>query len=771
MSEAPRLDRVAFTTSRLAEFVGEKELTAQVGASNRFLRRADEFADFNPHLTLSVVWDGEKAAGSTATDPGWKKWLPSDFTSAHWYISESFERYIAAHVARDLDLGRSGRTVRDFIGELRGLTGSRRRAAVLAETGTAGVTLAEFFGRGRDAILRLLESCKLNTAPVKPELLGVIGEQHMLANCVARGGERDSFHYRKKLGTTLADLPYVVEAAFAWCDDEDENRRWQLITGVNFSVSIDSDGPGPFDSLSSVLQDHHVAYDDPVVLLVHYACPRVEFADRGKGKLVVPLDIRADIRAAVKSVTKAWGKQREAEWRSASAASRRRERLLREQNRPKRNPPAEPTGVLAERIHQAAAEAAVPVAALIVLSEKHDPYMQWKHRRAAEWFAEWFVQLVPAGATKHLRGFFYLLVSRGDITGPNGKPFVNNHNCWCALQAAAKAARWLGLVPFDRIVDERNALPVIYVPALEPLTITLEPGEYCSLPNSFAELLPRQKLDGAVGRQKFRIAFYGEKSSLAIVLDPIAREIGAELILVTGESSHTRIVEMAERAHRDGRPLVIFYYADFDPGGAQMSISVSRSLQGLIHLQYPTLRVELHRVALTVEQCNELDLPSSPLKPEEKRADKWREAYGREQTELDALIELRPDKLAEWTRAAVEPYWDATLDDRVQKVVDEWQERADAALHEHPEYEAGCERIKELFEKARDAVEALEDEQARLTDLLRENEIAPPEIPEAELQGERKTPLFDSEMGFAAASQRLISFKKLDDEEDDEDDE
>jgi hypothetical protein len=58
------------------------------------------------------------------------KWGPSDPTSAHWYDLSRFERYIAAHVARDQDLGRE-RTVREFIAELRGFAGTGKQKLVL----------------------------------------------------------------------------------------------------------------------------------------------------------------------------------------------------------------------------------------------------------------------------------------------------------------------------------------------------------------------------------------------------------------------------------------------------------------------------------------------------------------------------------------------------------------------------------------------------------------------------------------------------------------
>jgi hypothetical protein len=75
-------------------------------------------------LTISGRWDDEEFLSVVATDPNWQKWRTCESTSAHWYGVGEFERYIAADIARDEDQGRTGRTVRDFIGEWRGLARS-----------------------------------------------------------------------------------------------------------------------------------------------------------------------------------------------------------------------------------------------------------------------------------------------------------------------------------------------------------------------------------------------------------------------------------------------------------------------------------------------------------------------------------------------------------------------------------------------------------------------------------------------------------------------
>ena len=65
----------------------------------------------------------------------------------------------------------------------------------------------------------------------------------------------------------------------------------------------------------------------------------------------------------------------------------------------------------------------------------------------------------------------------------------------------------------------------------------------------------------------------------------------------------------------------------------------------------------------------------------EQRADRWREAWGVEQTEIDALATLRPDALAEILEDALAPFYDQTLARRVDQASREWQSSAQRIIN------------------------------------------------------------------------------------------
>ena len=332
-----------------------------------------------------------------------------------------------------------------------------------------------------------------------------------------------------------------------------------------------------------------------------------------------------------------------------------------------------------------------------------------------------------------------------------------------------KAARWLGVVGFERIIDERNAPPEIYVPCVTPISTTIGPGAHCEIPATAETAVPSFCLLGFRGRQTHRIIFYGEKASLSAVLRPIAEMIGAEMILATGESSDTYIAAMAKRATEDGRPAVVFYFSEFDPSGHQMPVSVARKLQALRDLYYPNLSMRLYPVALTFDQIRALGLPSSPLKRTEKRARRWREIHGHDQTEIDAMVELHPDALRRATFDAIRPFYDADLDDRVLDVELKWRAEADKALRKHRGYQAASKLIRAAWEGASAAADDLRKAQRRAAEILTGSVPPPPELPEAKPASEAKPALFDSDVDLITATRQLIRHKKLIGSDDDDD--
>ena len=418
---------------------------------------------------------------------------------------------------------------------------------------------------------------------------------------------------------------------------------------------------------------------------------------------------------------------------------------------------------LRARLDAAAEALGISLDDLTVLAPQNDPYRRDTaagHRDAA-WLAEQVARLVPHGDI-HLRGLHYKLV--GTARKPDGTPYVNNDTTWQWLQEKpAKAARWLGYVPFDRIRDERNGAPEIFVRGDDGSSgwgSLSDGGGMLELP-ALSSVLPSVLAIPPRPRQPYRIVLIGEKSSLAAELLPVANRAD-ELVLPTGEASDTLIAEMAARADQDGRPTIVLYFADFDPAGWQMPVSVSRKLQALRDLHHPDLQIDVHRVCLTLDQVRAFDLPSSPLKETERRGDRWVAIMRRAQTEIDALAALHPGAIGRLAEDAIAPFFDSTLTRRAAEAAEAWRAEATERLLSSEGYGTACAVIENALAGVTAAAEAMKEAQAEALSMLPrfgDKRIA---CPDPHIVGTAPEPLFSSADDFATASRKLIAAKRLD---------
>jgi hypothetical protein len=408
---------------------------------------------------------------------------------------------------------------------------------------------------------------------------------------------------------------------------------------------------------------------------------------------------------------------------------------------------------------------------LTVLAPQNDPYRTDTpagHRDAA-WFKEQIDRFVPDGRI-HLRGLHYQVSVVADVVLPNGTPYTNTDENWTWLQSkAAKAARWLAYVPFEQIVDQRNEPPKIHIP--EP--VDLEPvwkAQGISIPRSAEDAMPWPTCEFQAP-QPYRIIMIGEKASLDSILLPVVKKVGGELFLPTGETSDTMLADMACRIAADRRPAVVLYFSDFDPSGWQMAVSVSRKLQALRDLLYPELEVELHPVAMTLDQVREYGLPSTPLKESERRADRWRQVMGHEQTEIDAMIALHPAELRRIAQDAITPFYDPTLTQRTEQASEAWHREALERISSHPAYQVALARLEQALDALRgssrttasDAVADFEAVQREVADALAAAVPLPDVVlPEPDYDANlAPRPLFQCSDDYVKATRLVINHKKL----------
>jgi hypothetical protein len=199
-----------------------------------------------------------------------------------------------------------------------------------------------------------------------------------------------------------------------------------------------------------------------------------------------------------------------------------------------------------------------------------------------------------------------------------------------------------------------------------------------------------------------------------------------------------------------------------------MPISIGRKLQAFRDLQFPDLQFELVPAALTPEQAQAEGLPETPLKDGEKRAIRWQETFGIEQTEVDALTTpdmIRRDVLRRIMKEAFDHYVDRSLDDRVKQAHDDWNADAQEALDDQIDQDA----INAIREEAAARLGELQAEIDRINEQLElsTDDFTLPTIevpePEVDLDDDRQALLkFDDD--WITATRKLKARKSYDSE-------
>jgi hypothetical protein len=401
---------------------------------------------------------------------------------------------------------------------------------------------------------------------------------------------------------------------------------------------------------------------------------------------------------------------------------------------------------------------------LTVLTPTNDPFRQDTDggRENGAWLARNLRDLGLADRRIHVRGLHYALLGRPK---PDGSTYVNDDNTagWLGY-AVAKPARWLGFIPFDQIVDERNDEPVVRVRGPEiviPPYVSESVGLTVPDRDEVGDITPLPSMGRRFeGRQRYRLLLFGEKTSLEDVLAPISNRYDTDLYLPTGEASDTLLHRIAQTGAEDGRSVVVFTFSDGDPAGWQMPISIGRKLQAFKASLFPALEFQVRRVCLKPDQVRRFDLPVTPLKDTERRADKWREAMGVEQTEIDALATLRPELLREIATDALDQFYDHSLQRRVAEVRGRWHDEAKAKIAERVDSDE-IDRVHSetvaLVDALRQHVDETED---TLRDMVDEVELPDvPEVPAPEVDSDPACALVDSSWSFVDQCRRLIESK------------
>jgi hypothetical protein len=214
-----------------------------------------------------------------------------------------------------------------------------------------------------------------------------------------------------------------------------------------------------------------------------------------------------------------------------------------------------------------------------------------------------------------LRQLYYQFVARGLI--------ANTTQSYKRLGSIVDSARLAGLLDWSYIEDRtRNVYRTDGADESPEEAIAATAGGYArALWND----------------QPNHVEVWVEKEALAGVIQRAANEVGVNYFACRGYVSQSEMYSSGKRFRllsQRGKKCTILHLGDHDPSGIDMTRDIETRLSMFSgYLDEPDVR----RIALNMDQIEELNPPPNPAKQTDSRFAAYLEEYGDESWELDAL--------------------------------------------------------------------------------------------------------------------------------------
>lgn len=260
-----------------------------------------------------------------------------------------------------------------------------------------------------------------------------------------------------------------------------------------------------------------------------------------------------------------------------------------------------------------------------------------------------------------LRQLYYRFVAQGLIP--------NTEQSYKRLGSIINDARLAGLIDWEHLKDRGREAH--------------ETGWFGHIPPELAEIVAKARFRFAVDLwegQARRVEIWVEKQALEQVVERAANAFRVPFFACKGYVSQSEMwaagQRMVEYLDHGYDPLIV-HLGDHDPSGIDMSRDIEDRLT-----MFAERPIEVRRIALNMDQIEELQPPPQPAKVTDSRHADYRERFGDESWELDAL---EPTKLIDLITAELEvevdpAAWNEQVAreregrDRIQEVADRWSE-------------------------------------------------------------------------------------------------
>ena len=202
------------------------------------------------------------------------------------------------------------------------------------------------------------------------------------------------------------------------------------------------------------------------------------------------------------------------------------------------------------------------------------------------------------------------------VRDPNGKKNAEPNYKW--LGGIVNDGRLAGLIDWSAVEDRTREL--------QSLSRWTSPGEIVA---ATAQQFHVDLWEGQV----FRPEVWIEKDALAGIVQRVCNELDVSFFACRGYTSQSGMWEAAMRLKKIAKTQkpVIFHFGDHDPSGKDMTRDISDRLEMFMG------GIELHRLALTMDQVQEYECPPDPAPVRDSRCRAYVAEFGDEAWELDAL--------------------------------------------------------------------------------------------------------------------------------------
>lgn len=236
------------------------------------------------------------------------------------------------------------------------------------------------------------------------------------------------------------------------------------------------------------------------------------------------------------------------------------------------------------------------------------------------------------GFVVSIRQVYYKLVSTGKIP--------NNQKEYDKISNLITDARRAGLIDWDLIEDRTRFL--------RGWNTYDNPGD------AIRSVSYRYNIDLWQGQDCY-VEVWTEKDAMIDVVGHACRKYRIDHFSCRGYCSDDAMYKAAkrmERRYRNGKQIVVLYLGDHDPSGLDMSRDIPSRLGLMSGLSG---KIDFQRIALNMDQIEELNPPPNPAKETDKRAQAYIDKFGSYSWELDAL---EPSYITDLIHTNIEKYLD-----------------------------------------------------------------------------------------------------------------